>query len=122
MTLKGEWSGDTAYSQGDVMRYSNGTFYVCVKDCKAGTPCADALYFNPLPSPLCECAKMIMDSQASLTTAIQTVAGTIPTNIDDDSIVLKSGDNEYMVSVDATGDTPELAVELIEAPEEEAET
>ena len=117
MTLKGEWNDGTSYSQGDVVRYSNGTIYICVRDCGAGTPCADALYFNPLSSPLCECAKMILDSQGSLATAIQNVAESIPTNIDDDSIVLKSGDNEYLVSVDATGDTPELAVELIEAAE-----
>lgn len=118
MTLKGEWDSGTAYEVGDVVRYSNGTFYICVRPTKAGDPCADALYFNPLQSPLAECAKMILDSQGSLTTAIQAVAQSVPTNIDDDSIVLKSGDNEYLVSVDASGDTPELAVELIEAEEE----
>lgn len=102
MTLKGEWSGNAAYEVGDVVRYPNGTFYVCVKPNK-GAPCADALYFNPLSSPLQECAKMILDMTAD-----------IPHNIDDESISLKSGDDEYLITVDATGDTPELVVEKME--------
>ena len=114
MTLKGDWSGDATYSVGDVTRYPNGNFYQLVRPCKAGTPCADALYWNYLPSPLQECAKMIMDSAGDLTTAISAVAATIPTNIDDEGIVLKSGDNEYLVSVDDSGEDPEVVATLIE--------
>lgn len=111
MTLKGEWSADTAYSVGDVARYSNGNFYQMVRPGKAGTPCPDALFWNVLPSPLQECAKMIMDMVAG-------IEAKIPTNIDDEGIVLKSGDDEYLVSVDASGEDPEVVATLIE---EEAE-
>ena len=119
MTLKGEWSAETTYSVGDVVRYSNGNFYNMVRPGKAGVPCPDALYWNILPSPLQECAKMILDVAGDLTTAIGALAETIPTNIDDESIVLKSGDNEYLVSVDASGDDPEVVATLIEEEAEE---
>ena len=106
MTLKGEWSSVASYDASDVARYSNGTIYGCVK-ANTGAPCADALYWNPLSSPLQECAKMILDMVAG-------IEANIPTNIDDESIVLKSGDNEYLVSVDASGDDPEVVATLIE--------
>ena len=176
MTLKGEWSAETTYSVGDVVRYSNGNFYNMVRPGKSGVPCADALYWNILPSPLQECAKMIMDMGSAIKEEVETdfdsdfgmvaaeyskttyskgdivrhdgklykakqnigtaedwtashwdeitvsgelvslnaAAATIPTNIDDESIVLKSGDNEYLVTVDASGDDPEVVATLIE--------
>lgn len=114
MTLKGEWSAGTTYEVGDVVLYPNGNFYQMVRPGKAGVPCADALYWNILPSPLQECAKMIMDIASGLTSAIGDVEAKIPTNIDDESIVLKSGDNEYLVSVDASGEDPEVVATLIE--------
>lgn len=103
MTLKGEWSGDVTYNVGDIMRYPNGIFYQCVKAPKAGTVCANALYFVPLPSPLQEAAKMIMD----MTSAVE---AKIPTNINDEAITLSTATADYLVTVDDSGDTPELAV------------
>ena len=38
----------------------------------------------------------------------------IPTNISQDAITLKgTGDNEYLITVDDSGDTPDLVVTLI---------
>ena len=172
MTLKGEWNSDTTYAVGDAARYPNGIFYQLVRPASAGTPCADALYWNILPSPLQECAKMIMDIAAALKAEIEsgiasdlamiapeytkttyskgdirthegklykakdnigtaedwtsshwdeiTVGGqivaldsavaTIPTNIDEDSISLKTATSEYVITVDDSGDTPELVL------------
>ena len=45
------------------------------------------------------------------------VEAKIPTNIDDEGITLKSGDNEYLVSIDASGDDPEVVATLIEEEE-----
>lgn len=103
MTLKGEWSADTTYSVDDVVRYSNGNFYQMVRPGKAGVPCADALYWNILPSPLQECAKMILDMTAN-----------IPQNISDEAITLKTETAEYLITVDDSGETPELEVTEIE--------
>ena len=46
---------------------------------------------------------------------IKETKAAIPTNIDDEGIVLTSGDHDYLVSVDATGETPEVVAELITA-------
>ena len=119
MTLKGEWSGDVTYNVGDIMRYPNGIFYQCVKAPKAGTPCANALYFVPLPSPLQEAAKMIMDMVGELASMVSDVEAKIPTNISDEAITLSTETADYLVTVDDSGETPELAVTAIE---EEADT
>ena len=39
-----------------------------------------------------------------------TVASAIPKNISDEAITLTSGDDDYLITVDASGDDPELAV------------
>ena len=39
-----------------------------------------------------------------------TVASAIPKNISDEAITLTAGDDDYLVTVDASGDDPELAV------------
>ena len=121
MKLKGEWSSGTVYDVEDVVRYSDNKFYTLLRPCKAGTPCADALYWNPLQDPLAQCAKMIMDMSDTINTSIQFVAALIPRNISDEAITLKgSEDAESLITVDDSGDTPELAVTLIE-PEEEGD-
>ena len=107
MTLKGEFNSGTTYAVGDVVRYSNGLFYQLLRPCKAGTPCADALFWNYLQSPLQECAKMIMDIAATIT-------ATIPTNISDEAITLSTETADYLITVDDSGDTPELTVTAIE--------
>ena len=42
--------------------------------------------------------------------ALNTAAATIPTNISDEAITLASGDNDYLITVDASGEDPELVV------------
>lgn len=110
MTLKGEWGSGNSYEKGDVVSYPDGRFYQAVQDNTA--PCADALYWVPLNSPLAECAKMCMDT-------LYMAVSTVPTNISDEAITLKTDDGEYLITVDDSGETPELAVTAIE---EEGET
>ena len=106
MTLKGEWSDDVTYSVGDVARYSNGIFYQMVRPGNAGVPCADALFWNILPSPLQEAAKMVMDM-------IGVVEAKIPTNIDNEAVTLSTATADYLITVDDSGDDPELTVTAI---------
>ena len=117
MTLKGDYSGGTSYNVKDVVRWGNGEIYVLLKPCAAGNPPPDTLYWGKISGAIGEVISMMIDLMNTMNTAI----ATIPANINDESIVLTSGDNEYLISVDATGDTPELAVELIE-PEEGGDT
>ena len=117
MTLKGDYNSGTSYSVKDVVRWDNGEIYILLKPCAAGNPPPNTLYWGKISGAIGEVISMMVDLMNSTNTAIADVAETVPTNIDDEGIVLTSGDNEYLISVDATGDTPELAVELIEDEE-----
>lgn len=118
--LKGDYNGGTSYSVDDVVRWTNGEIYTLLEPCSAGTPCTDTLHWGKiLDAGLAGVVSMMIDLMNATSSSIAEVTAAIPTNINDESIVLKSGDNEYLVSVDATGDTPEVIAELIE--EEAAE-
>lgn len=114
MTLKGDYSAAKTYSVGDVVRWENGDIFQLLKPCDAGTAPVNTLYWGKILKPIAEVIYMVIDYVAEF-------AAKIPTNIDDEGIVLKgSEDAEYLVTVDDSGDTPELDVTLIE--EEGGET
>ena len=108
MKLKGNWDSATDYSVGDVVLYTDGVVYHLQYPCPSGIPPVDTRYWSQTSQAINDTVNLIMD-------AVATLDAKIPTNIDDEGIVLKSGDNEYLVSVDATGDTPDVIAELIEA-------
>lgn len=110
MTLKGAWVSGNSYDAGDVVTYPDGRVYQATQPNSA--PCADALYWVPLNSPLAECAKMCMDT-------LYMAVATVPTNISDEAITLKTDDGEYLITVDDSGETPELDVTLIEEEADE---
>jgi len=110
MKFKGAYDGSATYDVGDVVIYTDDVVYHLVYPCDAGTVPHDNRYWARLDGIMSEAVRMIRDAMGILNAKI-------PTNIDSESIVLKSGDDEYLISVDATGDTPELAVELIEDEE-----
>jgi len=151
MKLKGEWSSDTSYSVGDVVLFSDNRVYGLQKPCAAGITPLNTLYWGKVNQTLADAVRMILDMEGNdlqleddlnQTTAgkkaldahqgyvikglIDTVDAKVPLNISDDAIVLKDGeDNEYVITVDASGETPELVVTLIEQEdetEEEGET
>ena len=103
MTLKGEWNSETSYNVEDTVRYIDDKFYILHHPCSAGTICTDTLYWNPLPDPLAQCAKMIMD-----------IAANIPGNISSTAISLMDGDDEFLITVDGSGDSPELEITKVE--------
>lgn len=111
MKLKGDWDSGTTYSVGDVVLYTDGNAYHLLNECAAGTSPIETRYWNRTSDLLNTVVNMIMDM-------IKDIAAKIPTNIDDEGIILKSGDNEYLVSVDASGDTPEVVAELVESSDD----
>ena len=120
MKFKGAWASDTVYDVGDVVIYE-GLVYHKQKPCAAGIKPIDTLYFGKLSQEASEIVIMLAGMFADLFDAVgalDTAVAGIPKNIDDESISLKAGDNEYLITVDDSGETPELAVELIEAEEE----
>jgi hypothetical protein len=68
--------------------------------------------------------KMFYGMLKSTSSALVELEGMIPRNINDEAITLKdSSDNEYLITVDGSGDTPELVVTAITPEAEEgAET
>ena len=112
MKLKGNWDSGTTYDVGDVVKYTNGFVYHLLNACPAGTTPVDTRYWNQSSQTINDTVSLILD-------AVGMVEAKIPDNIDDDGIILKAGDDEYYVSVDASGESPEVVAELIE---EEGET
>ena len=102
MVLKGEWDSGTSYSAGDVVRGEDKVIYLCDVDSPAGVPPTDTLHWERYPQHLDEIVSMMID-----------VMNKIPTNIDDEGISLKTDDGEYLITVDDSGDTPELDVTAI---------
>ena len=114
MNYKGAYDSGTNYAIGDVAVYTDGVPYVMFKDAPAGTPCHNVMYWERVPQPISESVVMFHNCLAGL-------EARIPQNISDEAITLKTDDGEYLITVDDSGDTPELAVTAIEEEEEGGE-
>ena len=113
MKLKGDYNGGTQYSVGDAVKYKDGHIYHMFRYAKAGTEPADTAFWVKVGGVIEQSALFAMD-------VLETVSSLIPKNINDEAITLKgTGDAEYLVTVDDSGETPELEVTLIEEEEEE---
>ena len=177
MNYKGSYSGETSYSVGDVVVYTDGIAYQLFQAAAAGTTPHEKRVWRIVNQPLQEVVLMFHNMLTTMNEEISTatesgmiapayskktyaagdivthsgklykaknaispadsswtaahwdeitvggqlsaLAAAIPDNISDDAITLAAGDDEYLITVDTTGETPELAVTLIE---EEAET
>ena len=127
MKLKGYYSEYVSYSPGDVVVY-DGVPYYKFQNGIAGSP-KDTNCWNRLNQPLAEAVMLIMDGIgiANDNAAARTQAEIDKFFINDQTLILKAGEGadekSYAVTVDASGDTPEIAVEeIVEESEEEAET
>lgn len=118
MKLKGDWNDSATYDADDVVRWENGDIFTLIKPCPAGITPVDTMYWGKILDPIASVISMVIDLQNSLQDSIAEIAQTIPTNIDDEGIVLKTGDNEYLINVDDTGDDPEVVATLIEEESE----
>lgn len=98
MTLKGDYNGGALYSAGDVVRYQDAGYVA--KESATGIPPTVDRVWRRLDQDLWDVVDMILDVAAL--------------NVTDESITLKTDNGEYLISVDDSGDTPELAVEEIE--------
>jgi len=115
MKLKGTYNADTSYSVGDIVVYDGGVFYKYKVGPAGSASPKDTHEWNRLQQPLDEIVLLMMDAIG--------LAGEETKNevekyfINDQTLILKAGEGEdeksYAVTVDATGDTPELAVEEV---------
>ena len=108
MKLKGAWDAETTYDVGDVVRYSNGDVCILQHPCKAGITPLETKFWGRADGITSAIVNFAMD-------AIELAELNIPKNISEDAITLKDeSENEYIITVDASGDTPELVVTAIE--------
>ena len=136
MNYKGDYAGGTSYSVGDVAVFTDGIAYQMIKSAAAGTTPHDVRYWQRVPQPMQDVIKLFYGMLKSISSALieleddltQTTAGKkaldahqgyvlkgmIPANISDEAITLKDdSENEYLITVDASGDTPELVVTAV---------
>lgn len=99
MTLKGDYNPSATYAIGDVVRFQDAG-YKLIGLTDAGTPPTKDSVWERLDQNLWDVVDMILDVAAL--------------NVSDEGITLKGANGDYYISVDDSGDTPELAVEAIE--------
>lgn len=100
MNLKGDFNPETTYSIGDVVRFNEMAF-VLKEEAAAGTLPIDTLRWNRLDQYMWDVVDLILSAM-------------MPS---EDAIVLRGTEDptkEYLISVDDSGLTPEIAVDLIE--------
>lgn len=62
MNIKGDYSGLTSYSVGDVVRFTDNAIYVLRKPATSGTPPINTLYWERMTQPLADAVELIMDA------------------------------------------------------------
>ena len=143
MNLKGNYDGTVAYEVEDVVLFTDGFSYFLKHPCPAGTPPVNTLYWNRTSQTINDVVKLCIDAIAMansddveleddlkqstkgkkaldahqgkvLKGLIDAVDGKVPTNINATTITLKdASDNEYVITVDTSGETPALAVTAV---------
>lgn len=110
MTLKGNYDPNTQYLAGDVVGFQ-GDVWCAFNDPPTGANPTNTLYWERAPKLVAISAKFGLD-----------VLDIIGKRISEDAIALKgTGEDpaDYIITVDDSGETPELVV--TEAPEPETE-
>ena len=116
MTLKGNYSSETRYSVGDVVKYTDGIVYHLQKPAPAGTPCTDTLYWGMIDQDMGEAVSMMLDAVGLAAEAAQTSLEKYFVN--DKTLVLASStedsDKRFAITVDDDG---EISADEIEESE-----
>lgn len=114
MVLKGEYSGSTQYSVGDIVLYPlNDRSYYLKEATDAGTVPSNSLYWQPLDQTSDEMIHRCLDVADAVYDYVKTMI--TPTTI----YMQDSDKKQYTVTVDASGDEPVLAVATVEVEEED---
>lgn len=106
MNYKGAYSGDTDYSVGDVTVYGD-VAYELFEAAAAGTTPHDTHKWRRVPQPTQDIVMMFHGILSGISTVVA----------DSKTLVLATDDGSYEITVDDSGDTPELAVTAVEESE-----
>ena len=114
MNYKGAYDATESYSIGDVVVYTDGVAYSAIQPAAAGVTPHEERCWARVIQPLQEVVQILYSALSGVNEAIETVAASIPDNINDEAITLSTETGDYLITVDDSGDTPDLAVTLIE--------
>lgn len=105
MNYKGAYGSGSSYSQGDVVVYTDGVAYVAISAAAAGITPHEERCWARVVQPMQDVVQILFSALGTLK---------IPDNISDDAITLSTETADYLITVDDSGDTPELEVTAIE--------
>jgi hypothetical protein len=123
MKLKGDYSAETSYSLGDVVRYTDGVTYHLLHRCPAGTPPVDTRYWGKTSQII----NAIVDLCLDAVDMANSDDVPVPDNIGPSSIVLNSStegsSKQFLLTIadPESGEDPELTITEIvpDTPAEE---
>lgn len=114
LKYKGAWSAYQEYEKGDCVVYVDDVAYHLINKAPIGADCHNSMYWERVSQPINEVILMFHSSFEDIFAGLSN----IPTNIGESSIVLKSTDetstNEYLITIDESGEEPEVVATLIE--------
>ena len=106
MKLKGNYSADETYNIGDIV-VEDGVVYCKERDGVTGSP-KDTHVWGRVTQPLADSVLIAMDALELAQDNLEKFF------LNDQTLILKAGEGEseaaYAITVDDSGDTPELAV------------
>lgn len=115
MKYKGAYDGTTNYSKDDVVIYTvDGVAYVAIEHADAGITPHEERCWARVNQPMQEMVLLMYSALYGINEEISEVAATIPNNINNEAITLSTDTADYLITVDDSGDTPELEVTAIE--------
>lgn len=109
MKYRGDYYEGDTYQKGDVVVGADNVSYVLLKQCPVGTDPKNTLYWGRCSGIVNQIVLLFHDTLNDLLAS----ATTIPTNITEDSVILKTETASYNVHVDDTGLAPEVVAEEI---------
>lgn len=91
MNLKGDYSGSTSYSQGDVVRWTNGKCYVLQYPAPSGTPPTNSRFWGWIGQQLQDAADLIIDAQVTVEGEIPPLANNLTTTASGKALDARQG-------------------------------
>lgn len=111
MKIKGVYNSATSYNVGDVVRDSDGGVYVLQYPATAGTDPKNNAFWGRVAPIISDAASFAIDAMESAVDEVEKYF------VNDQTLLLKAGEGDeektYAVTVDNSGDTPEIAVEEV---------
>ena len=115
MNYKGAYDTGNSYNAGDVVVYGiDGIAYVAIEAAAAGITPHEERCWARIVQPMQDVVQLMFSALAGVSDTIATVAASIPDNISDEAITLSTETADYLITVDDSGETPELEVTAIE--------